>query len=496
LFDDPLVLATYDENGTHYDPILGREVEHVKGQKKLNENGVPYYETLAGRSAANKDILSITDNLTVDGSWINKYDFFDSDGMDKSVAGTVMKNLAVIAPIFIPGAGQYYAGALVVREMAKTMPMLYGMAGLFDNDLEDSKLVNTIAGVGNKFTGNTSDYAKEKMFSMENFASLVSDVALQWQQQQWIINNLSKINKATKATEEAAKAKALKEYSTRANMLMTQGERGEIAMERVAQLTGAKDRAALNEIIKGDTWMASPYGGASLEKYLTPARNVIAKKTKLAQDLSLGYMAIISNGDVYQDALNHGTSKREAAMLALGSTVGMFSVDKYLGLGEMFYDPAQKAERAVFRNTLLDETGKLTKQLGEGVSVKAGKTAVADERKGLGKYFVKGIQAGRKAVENYQGAIKEGTLGFFGKALGEGLEETSEELVTDIVKQLGEIAGEYGLSEVTNLGAWDNMKDRYLMSFLGGAIGGGIFSLKDGNFKTRQASGELLTLLR
>jgi hypothetical protein len=51
-------------------------------------------------------------------------------------------------------------------------------------------------------------------------------------------------------------------------------------------------------------------------------------------------MAIISNTDVYQDALDHGASKREAAMLALGSTVGMFSVDKYLGLGEMFYDPA------------------------------------------------------------------------------------------------------------------------------------------------------------
>jgi hypothetical protein len=40
------------------------------------------------------------------------------------------------------------------------------------------------------------------------------------------------------------------------------------------------------------------------------------------------------------------------------------------------------------------------------------------------------------------------------------------------------------------------MKDRYLMSFLGGAIGGGIFSLKDGNFKNRQAAGELLLLLR
>jgi hypothetical protein len=64
--------------------------------------------------------------------------------MDKSVAGSVMKNLAVLAPIFIPGAGEYYAGALVTREMAKSMRMLYGMAGLFDNDLEDSKLVNTI----------------------------------------------------------------------------------------------------------------------------------------------------------------------------------------------------------------------------------------------------------------------------------------------------------------------------------------------------------------
>jgi hypothetical protein len=91
-----------------------------------------------------------------------------------------------------------------------------------------------------------------------------------------------KINKATKATEEAAKAKALKEYTTRAQQLMTQGEKGEIAMSRVAQLTGAKDRAALNELIKGDNWMASTYGSAALEKYLTPARDIIAKKTKLA----------------------------------------------------------------------------------------------------------------------------------------------------------------------------------------------------------------------
>jgi hypothetical protein len=48
-------------------------------------------------------------------------------------------------------------------------------------------------------------------------------------------------------------------------------------------------------------------------------------------------MAIISNTDVYQDALRRGASKEEAAALALGSTAGMFSVDKWLGLGEMFF---------------------------------------------------------------------------------------------------------------------------------------------------------------
>ena len=62
--------------------------------------------------------------------------------------------------------------------------------------------------------------------------------------------------------------------------------------------------------------------------------------------MSLAYMAIISNTDVYESALEHGASKKEAAMLALGSTVGMFSVDKYLGLGEMFFDDPDAASLA------------------------------------------------------------------------------------------------------------------------------------------------------
>ena len=69
---------------------------------------------------------------------------------------------------------------------------------------------------------------------------------------------------------------------------------------------------------------------------------------KLGIDASLGYMSVISNTDVYETAKTGGLSNREAALLTMGTTYGMFGVDKYLGLGEMFFDEpqTQKALRA------------------------------------------------------------------------------------------------------------------------------------------------------
>jgi hypothetical protein len=39
IFSKPLVYATWDENGTHIDPVTGKEVAHKKGDWKLNEDG-------------------------------------------------------------------------------------------------------------------------------------------------------------------------------------------------------------------------------------------------------------------------------------------------------------------------------------------------------------------------------------------------------------------------------------------------------------------------
>jgi hypothetical protein len=65
-------------------------------------------------------------------------------------------------------------------------------------------------------------------------------------------------------------------------------------------------------------------------------------------------MAIISNSDVYGDMLQHGATKSEAAAVALGSTLGMFAVDK-TGLGELMFDEATEESIKQARRALKNE---------------------------------------------------------------------------------------------------------------------------------------------
>jgi hypothetical protein len=58
-------------------------------------------------------------------------------------------------------------------------------------------------------------------------------------------------------------------------------------------------------------------------------------------------------------------------------------------------------------------------------------------------------------------------------ALGEGVEETSEELLYDLSKTTANFL--YTLSgSDTKLTTWDNVPSRYALSFVGGVIGGGL----------------------
>jgi len=62
---------------------------------------------------------------------------------------------------------------------------------------------------------------------------------------------------------------------------------------------------------------------------------------------------------------------------------------------------------------------------------------------------------------------------------------------------MGELAAKLGFVQgPTDLGAFDNMGDRYLMSMLGGAIGGGIFGLKSLGIENNAGVKSLQLLVR
>src|SRR5574344_1367147 len=103
LFSRPsLVYATWDEDGTHFDQVLGRTVEHHKGDWKTDENGEFYTETIGNRQSYGKEFVAYSDILTKEDSWANNIDFFDSDDKNKSLGGIAAKFVAQSLPYMFP----------------------------------------------------------------------------------------------------------------------------------------------------------------------------------------------------------------------------------------------------------------------------------------------------------------------------------------------------------------------------------------------------------
>ena len=110
-------------------------------------------------------------------------------------------------------------------------------------------------------------------------------------------------------------------------------------------------------------WQESALGMAAIKKFVEPAQKLAKSNMRLGADASLAYMAIVSNTDVYQSMLEHGASKRDAAAVAFGSTLGMFAVDKYLGLGELFFDELRNDARLAMRGAFKKEAQAVTESL-------------------------------------------------------------------------------------------------------------------------------------
>jgi len=137
---------------------------------------------LNGRSIYGREVLSGWDTLTVDGSAINKYDFFDSDDIDKSFRGSLMKSIVKVVPALIPAISPWYIGARMALSMSdlsgKIMKMTTG---------SDNSVASWLEGVNAAFTESTSDWARGSQeygieghpWSLENLMNLGADVFTQ-----------------------------------------------------------------------------------------------------------------------------------------------------------------------------------------------------------------------------------------------------------------------------------------------------------------------------
>lgn len=500
LYQDPLVLATYDQDTIDYDPISGEQILYKKGQNKLNDQGQYYYETLNGRSTHGKEVLSSFDILTTDGVGLNKYDFFDSDGLDKNITGVIAKSAAAVAPLLIGGpVGSIYAGVMVARELIKVLPMIDGIIGGITGNDEDSLLSKTLydlAAYGHKFSTSQSDYGKG-LLTFEGLSNLLIDVALQYGQQQFIAKSWRKLNSFDKIqdrAEESAKALYLQQRGPTMQTLQTQG----------------LDELSINNIVGSvDNWKNSALGVSILKDQLTNVESYAQTINRIGADLSLAYMALISNGDVYEQMLSYGTTKREAISVALGSTLGMFGVDRKLGLDTLFYDEMTTPKIKAIRSGLKQKA----KDWGaEFVDLKNNLNNLNLTVPEKIKYYIKfGREKAANVISNYADDLQYHTTNFYGKAIGEGLEEMSEEFVSDISKQLYELASVFGIDTTTdNVNAFENVWDdsskwgtlltKYGSQFLGGFMGGGLFYgvevFKHGKFKRDDSQDELIYLVR
>jgi hypothetical protein len=120
---------------------------------------------------------------------------------------------------------------------------------------------------------------------------------------------------------------------------------------------------------------------------------LVQKRARFGADAALAYMAIVSNTDVYDSMLEHGATKKEASAVALGSTIGMFGVDRYLGLGELFFDDLTSASQKAMRKVFRKEADSWKDSL-----LKIAKNPEINTKNKLSKLLNNGIELGKNAT--------------------------------------------------------------------------------------------------
>ena len=412
------VMAQYDEDGYYNEN--GMQVFHRKGERKYDENGDPYYEILGKRSVLGRDVLHVSDVVTRDDSWINKLDFLDADSLETSVGKTIFKTLSQVALFAVPHVGPYMGAVKAVLDFGSVMPKLgKALDGLFTGDATDGSFGSAMEQMDawmSRFDKSTTQYAKEHQWAFENIGDMIGSSAGQLYSQRCI---------------------------------------------------------------------------AQIPKLFKNSKN-ITKLPKVSTALSVGYMALTSAEETYNTFKQAGASDRMAGIGFLLTSAAYYKL-----MDNDYY------KQWLFKNTDLVTNPEMqytvrsvAKEAADTLNKKIGTNAISETGKKAAEMEVaKNFWTKLKGLKKFTNKVPKGnaypTTGekvnltlhaYANHAMNEGLEEFMEEGVIDIVKGISEGAEALGLKvtdkdhEKLNFG-WSvsEMLNRYVSSFVGGALGGAVF---------------------
>ena len=450
-FFDTRVLAQWDEDGTHQDPISGETIEHKKGDLKLNDNGTFYYENLDGRSIYGRRVLSKLNTLTVDGSDWNKYDFFDSDNLEENGVGkTLLKNAALVGTMFIPYVGPAVAGLSVATQAV-------GLFGTLGKILvgSDSPTLSAMEGWSKSLNRQLakSEYAQENTWCLENWINLIGDVAAQLKEQRFLFEKAPVIFKGIGGASESRQIKKAADIE-KAYKVAAEKRFQDLTKTRTFIDQFSADKAR-NELLAVAAVNAERDMNTFLKGY-----------QKVGEVLSKAYMNGITTLDTYGEAKEAGATDLEAAMVAIGYAAQEAAILN-TGIGEWIL-PELRADK--FKNkALIKAITQDTKDAGDNLVQRSIKKLPNEGKK---QYIYRLFNIGKKIAKaeyaNGTPAIKATLAG----GLGEGIEEVVEELSADFTRSCYNAVKWLQGDNEHRMNAWENTKDRYLMSFFGGMVGG------------------------
>ena len=457
------VLAKYDTEGYHIDPLTGKKEWHKKDDLKLNENGTYYYEDLDGRSIYGRQVLNKFNTFTTDGSWWNQYDFLDSDDLNqKSVAGSVAKNLFLVGSMFLPYVGWGVAAASVGTQLA-------GLVGTFGKMLvgSDSPTLSSLEGFSQSWNRQTlkSQYARENVLCWENFIDLIGDTTAQLREQRAIFKFAPAILKGKYGAMGKEGLDTLKENKTK--QLLSEAYSNKKWEDIVQDMYKAgKPKEYIEKMLtsRTDYNMMSRIAAKQVEDYFN-------EYNKIGEKIARAYMVGITVGDTYGEAKKAGATDSEAAFL----TAGYAAMENALlstELGRWIF-PELKGQKIKYKAIAEAFAGipKETRAISNSLA-RASKETKKDWMKRM-------FNAGKEAAKKDYSLLNKTSKTVLANGIGEGLEEVSEELLADFSKACFNayrtLAGEDAILDTWgNNWDWEDAAARYGMSLFGGIIGGGI----------------------